>query len=76
MMNSFGVHLKLSVWDGLLLPTINSSFGAGGAAGQISCPNLLLAYIIAQVVKINDDVKPGIAHESFVPFKTKRSPIR
>jgi hypothetical protein len=42
----------------------------------MSCPNLLLAYIKAQVVKINDDVKPGIAHELATPSSMKRSPIR
>src|ERR671931_2615937 len=76
MMNSFGVHLKSSLATGLPLSAINSSFGGGGGAGQTSCPYLLLAYIIAQVVKMKDDVNPGIAHELFVPFKTKRSPIR
>src|SRR5918911_3587532 len=73
-MNSFAVHLNFSTWTGLLLPAINSSVGGGGGAGQISCPNRLLAYIIAQVVKIKDDVKPGIAHGFFPSIN--RSPIR
>src|ERR671937_3016065 len=77
IMNSFAVHLKLSVGAGLPLPEISSSFGgAVGGAGQISCPNLLAAYIIAQVVKMKDDVKPGIAHDFFSPSKTNMSPIR
>ncbi len=42
----------------------------------MSCPNLFVAYIRAQVVKINDEVKPGIAHELATPSSTKRSPIR
>jgi hypothetical protein len=75
-MNSFAVHLKPSLGAGLPLFAIISSFGGGGGAGQTSCPYLLLAYIIAQVVKMKDDVNPGIAHEAFVPFNTKRSPIR
>lgn len=76
IMNSFAVHLKPSLGAGLPLFGIISSFGGGGGAGQMSCPYLLLAYIMAQVVKIKDDVNPGIAHEAFVPFNTKRSPIR
>jgi hypothetical protein len=76
IMNSFAVHLKSSLGAGLPLFAINSSFGGAGGAGHMSCPYLLAAYIIAQVVKMKDDVNPGIAHEVFVPFKVKRSPIR
>src|SRR5207244_11935994 len=67
IINSFAVHLKFSTitWTGLLLPTINSSAGTCvGVAGHIGCPYLLLAYIMAQVVKINDDVNPGIDRKS------------
>src|SRR5919198_1098553 len=76
MMNSFGVHLKSSLGAGLPLFSINSSFGGDGGAGHMSCPYLLAAYIIAQVVKMKDDVKPGIAHDFFSPSKTNMSPIR
>src|SRR5690348_3277842 len=71
IINSFAVHLKLLVLlSGLLLSFSNSSLGGGAGAGHMSCPNLLVAYIIAQVVKMNDEVKPGIAHEFFTPFNT------
>src|ERR687885_3017551 len=76
IMNSFAVHLNEPSCLGFALSAINSSLGGGGGAGQISCPNLLVANIKAQVVNINDDVKPGIAHELFTPLSTNKSPIR
>src|SRR5918995_3271743 len=76
IMNSFAVHLNDPSCLGLPLSDNSSSLGGGGAAGHMSCPNLLLAYIRAQVVKMNDDVKPGIAHELATPSSINMSPIR
>src|SRR5919199_3917489 len=75
MINSLAVHLNDVSCIGFPLSAISSSFGGGGGAGHMSRPNLLVANIRAQVVKINDDVKPGIAHEFDTPLSTKRSPI-
>ncbi len=61
-MNSLAVvYLKGSGGRGLSLPRIFSSLTIGGYSGQTSYPYRLLAYIIAQVVKINEDVNQRIA---------------
>jgi hypothetical protein len=55
---------------------INSSPSAGSGSGHISCPNLFVAYINTHVVKINEEVNPGIAHDSCNPLRINISPVR
>jgi hypothetical protein len=61
---------------GLPLADISSSLGGGGGAGHMSCPNLLDANIKAHVVKIKEEVNPGMAHPPAGPPRTNMSPIR
>jgi hypothetical protein len=61
---------------GLPLADISSSLGGGGGAGHMSCPNLLDANIKAHVVKIKEEVNPGMAHPPVVPPRRNMSPIR
>ena len=42
----------------------------------MSCPNLLLANIRAQVVKMKEEVNPGMAHPPAGPPRRNMSPIR
>src|SRR5215208_5113041 len=55
---------------------IRSCLGGGGGAGHMSCPNLLVAYIKAHVVKMKEEVNPGMAHPPAGPPRTNMSPIR
>src|ERR1022692_2924145 len=64
-MNSFGFHLNGGASVGLVL---------GEGAGQIAYPYFLVANMMAQVVKTNDMVKPGIEYPA--PRPANMSPNR